>query len=1509
MNDNNEPPSVNLPYHLIPNLGYNSDPITTRRDRSSDRDRNDDRVSNSRYQDYTVPGSVQNLPGSYNSALHQSRPPQNIPRHHGQSQHQGQHHSLQSHAAGSQHQIPLFPGRLNHHHTEQLNQNYQNLGPNVNQQGFNHQNPGQSINNHQNPVNHQSNQGFNQAGLNKNIGSQPFQQSHQSNQMERSGPSITSERSASRERLIPSIERSGISNQNQPPVHSKAYQSQGYQSQFSDSIPQPPYPSTPPLHSIPSTHSVPSSSHSIPSNINSIPGTMKLLRNNDLPYNNQPIHENSHGSGYRSQSMSNAQSNPFNSYNQAPSSNSLNPLPRSDQNVNSNLFNNSYQGSQSSLNSFNSGFQGISSQNQGQGVHLEIPPQGPISQVHMFQGNLIHSGSRKAPPDFNSHNQSSSSLTTDNFSTRHQSLTNQQYPIDQYNRKAPKKTMQSSESRRIVSSPSMPQYNPNLPPAQDTRTKSLSSGSAKYKNTNQTSPSQGQINNATRQNSGSGSSFSLGAKSRSFTSISKLSSLSTKKHGSSSNLTGNNSTGNFQRIPSSGTISKHPSSHASSKKPIVYPAFLSEVARVFRESIILTINTKDGLEYHDTFTGKMAVDIICRIIRTNDRNLALLLGRSLDAQKFFHDVSYQHRLRDSVHEVFSFHHNYNDIEFYPEENGSNRNSASNSRHGSFIDAPTQELTSLTSTIVGQPIQEFSSMTTIVPLQTQESSSSQATGVNGVFTILTDCYSPTCTKNRLCYSIACPRRLEQQAKLNLKPQGGLRRAVSRLSLLEKKEARTLWHETVPQSILDKLDSKEKMRQELIYEFIYTERDYVKDLEFITDFYLMPLRNPANNIIPENQRETFIHTVFGGVGDLLRLAKSMSESLTRRQQMQKPVIETFADVFLEYTGAFDPFIRYSGNKVFAGFEHERQLQVNMKYARFLDAIEKKPESRKQDLASFLIKGVQRPARYQLLLTGILKNTDPESPDYPNLLRAKEDIEDVLTKINVQTGESTDRHKVMVLHRLLGKQTLESRFNFKLNYNNRILYQVTLNRKRDNEKIDLYLFEHALLLVKHKIQNKREQHKVFEKPIYLSLLFVNSGIEVPNVRTIMSHRHKMSLLSDTSIKNRIETSNYIGGSSNSNLKYQINFLGLGSNQVHASLFADDVTVQNHFLQQVYNQQKKLIEKHDMFSLTKYETRKFHGSNKINCAVPCYGGKKLLYGTDTGLWLSTVRSISMTSNEKIVSDPTLVLSKVYVTQIEELVEYSKFLVLADKTLYEFDLSICDSLDHVKNTKSGKILAHHISFFKTGICDGKLIVCGGKVGSHSIVIFEPTNPFDKNPKNKNRRIEIKEITFNSDPISISFLKTKVCVGCSKGWEILSLETGKKEPILDEADPSLDFAIQKETVTPLAIHRLDKEFMLCYSDFVFLINRNGWRISHDWFISWEGNPQNLAYFFPYILSFDQGFIEIRNLHTTNLERTLIGENIRFLHANEHEAMYACEENGYDIIVAIDFLNLKPREIK
>jgi len=96
------------------------------------------------------------------------------------------------------------------------------------------------------------------------------------------------------------------------------------------------------------------------------------------------------------------------------------------------------------------------------------------------------------------------------------------------------------------------------------------------------------------------------------------------------------------------------STRTSRKTPIVYPALLSRVAEAFRERITVCDRVKDGLTYKDVFDGREAVDKISYIIKTTDRNLALLLGRALDAQKFFHDVTYDHRLRDSASELYQF---------------------------------------------------------------------------------------------------------------------------------------------------------------------------------------------------------------------------------------------------------------------------------------------------------------------------------------------------------------------------------------------------------------------------------------------------------------------------------------------------------------------------------------------------------------------------------------------------------------------------------------------------------------------------------------------------------------------------------------------------------------------------------------------------------------------------------------------------------------------------------------
>ena len=222
-------------------------------------------------------------------------------------------------------------------------------------------------------------------------------------------------------------------------------------------------------------------------------------------------------------------------------------------------------------------------------------------------------------------------------------------------------------------------------------------------------------------------------------------------------------------VRSNSQLNSQASTMVAQKRPsLVYGALLSNVAQAFKERIAVSEKEKDSLVYKNAFSGYDAVELIAYIIRTSDRNLALLLGRSLDAQKFFHEVAYAHRLRDSPNEIYQF---------------------------------------------------------------KETINEEPPEVNGVFTLLTECYSPTCSRDNLCYSIACPRRLEQQQRLNMRITPGLRRETSRSSLHDEVESeQKLWINTVSKEISDSVSDKEKKRQEVISEIMYTERDFVKDLEY-------------------------------------------------------------------------------------------------------------------------------------------------------------------------------------------------------------------------------------------------------------------------------------------------------------------------------------------------------------------------------------------------------------------------------------------------------------------------------------------------------------------------------------------------------------------------------------------------------------------------------------------------------------------------------------------------------
>lgn len=869
------------------------------------------------------------------------------------------------------------------------------------------------------------------------------------------------------------------------------------------------------------------------------------------------------------------------------------------------------------------------------------------------------------------------------------------------------------------------------------------------------------------------------------------------------------------------------------RTPIVYPAMLSAVAEVFRQKIMTGDRTKNELTYKDAFSGTEAVDVLSYIIRTTDRNLALLLGRALDAQKFFHDVTYEHRLRDSTSEMYQF----------------------------------------------------------------REKESEAQPVNGVFVLLSECYSPTCTRDQLCYSIACPRRLEQVSRLNLGSRPVLQ-GPGGASLdddnVDQTDEQKLWVNSVPKEVADAVSDREKKRQEIISEICYTERDFVKDLEYLRDFWINPLRQRNMSTIPLQRREKVVRNIFTNIVDqpsIHGVSSRFAKALTERQN-KAPVVRNVGDIFLEYATQFEPFIIYGSKQLEAKYEFENEKATNPNFAKYVEEIERRKESRKLELNGYLTKPTTRLARYPLLLEGVLKLTEDDNPDKQDLPKVLVVIRDFLQRVNAESGKAENRFTLRRLSDTLMFRPNE-RVDLKLTKEGReLIFKSQLKKSpTDPSDITVYLLDHAVLLVRTKTSGSSEQHRAYRRPIPLELLSIKEMDEViPSQGAV--RRSTSSLLP---LRNNNDAKRGEG--------WPITFRHLGRHSYELTLYAANQAARQKWLEHIDAAQQKLRAKADFLNTTVLSSGFFTATNKVNCMAPIDGGRKLIYGTDNGIYISDRRNRE--------SRPKRVIEAQSVTQFDVLEEYQLLLVLSNRTLFSYPLSALDPTDQAVSKRPKKIQGH-CTFFKTGICLGRHLVCCVKPSamSSTFKVYEPNDAMSKAKKQKgfgkmfnagqDELTTFKEFYIPAESTSVDFLRSSVCVASARGFEVVSLKTLETQALLDQADTSLDFVARPPLARPIHIERLNGEFLLNYSDFSFFVNRNGWRARPEWRIDWEGTPQSFALSYPWILAFEPNFIELHHIET-RVVHIVPHRNIRMLHSSTHEIIYAYEdERGEDVVEAMDF---------
>jgi hypothetical protein len=258
------------------------------------------------------------------------------------------------------------------------------------------------------------------------------------------------------------------------------------------------------------------------------------------------------------------------------------------------------------------------------------------------------------------------------------------------------------------------------------------------------------------------------------------------------------------------------------------------------------------------------------------------------------------------------------------------------------------------------------------------------------------------------------------------------SVRRRTIVHHTDCRrnTIWSDSVDEELVANLSPRELNRQEVLFEIIKTEYEYVRDLRLIEEYFISPIKKAEERyrkrIVPEN-----LNKVFNSISYFLFIHEVISNCLTERQENQFPLVRSISDILLSYVWVFRAYAPYLIHYEDALRELDDCIRKKDKLGRLVRKQQKSPSCRNMPLTTYLLKPFQRLLKYPLLITNLLKGTDKEGFDYENTVSLKTKLDDVLSDVEEQKRSHDNMERL---------RELETRIHglgpFRLAINNRQL-----------------------------------------------------------------------------------------------------------------------------------------------------------------------------------------------------------------------------------------------------------------------------------------------------------------------------------------------------------------------------------------------------------------------------------------------------------------------------------------
>ncbi|KAI8342611.1 CNH domain-containing protein [Chlamydoabsidia padenii] len=774
---------------------------------------------------------------------------------------------------------------------------------------------------------------------------------------------------------------------------------------------------------------------------------------------------------------------------------------------------------------------------------------------------------------------------------------------------------------------------------------------------------------------------------------------------------------------------------------------------------------------------------------------------------------------------------------------------------------------------------------------------------GVYTPLTRCYTHFCLPGQGgCYAPCCPNKPNGE-KLK---QNGLKRRGSMSSSMASSHDITMsraWSATVTKEVLQNTPHQEIARQEAIHELIYTEEDYVRDLNLLDELFAKSLRD--SQCIEVERRDAFCDNVFNNYLELLSIHKDLYRDLRDHQsQCQANSTSGFVDqvggIFLHHLPKFiQAYQTYGPHVILSEYAVKKEMATNILFQNFVHEREKQAETRKLPFRHFIILPVTRLQRYPLLLDAILKKTPDGHPDKATLMKCSDLVRQIASAMDEGTISSKNTLRVYEINDRLRCKTTEPHDLQLVQPGRRLLHEGPLMRRNqrmvESNEIYVFLFDHMLVMTRRKrIDNNKDSdydYLISKRPIPIQLLHLEEATEgfALGLRS-MSTTYSSTLTCHTGAP--VSTTSY------GNNSHALLFHHLGRSGGDYLLFAENAQVRLVWKEKVVEAKAALEQRHldrQVFEIRSLSDTTFRGSGgqvqygKVTCSVQFEGSngiRMIAVGTVAGIWMGI---------EGDTNSIRQVLALPNVTQMAVIPEPHILMILADKTLYAYALEALDpTCTTQSNDKPHQKIAQHISYFNAGTLHGRFLVIAKKqrgLDSH-FKAYEPVCGDLRDPAN-HKYLAAKTGLFSKTPSwfkvykefyvgahssAVHFLKARLVVVCPRGFEVIDLENlSMNRNLPDLQHPDFAFVQQRADLKPLGFFKCREHYLLCYDEFAFLVDTHGLLVQdlYAW-ITWEGTPQAIAFYYPYVVAFDARFIEIRHVETGELIQILAGVHMRCL---------------------------------